>query len=581
MRLTQLEIAWQRSADRLSGVIAQRDELLKEMVGPDWVNGRPNDEKPVNFLRLARNVIVQNCLSGELRAGVSTAQARLRPSAADTEAALSLLLKVSGFTQTTADIFDDALLCFGVRKIGSTTDVKLPFFDVSEPFYERISPSDFVLDMTATDFRAAAFYGNRYRVPSQSLQGVSPEDGWNPAAIEAMTAASPGQTDTSGRRRVSPLFGNEWVGDEEELGPMLNLVDVYHRESGLMLTMPEPGFGMWDRSLRRIAWEGPNRRSSACYDMLCLDSAPDSPVGLSVLGVGYDLHRLASRLFEKIGDASLSQKTLGYTNGDATSAKLFTDAKSGDCIAVNGGPPGVFSFPGADAGTVAAFRLTQQWLSYIFGNLDALGGLAQQGGTATQESIITRGANNRIQSFQRRLKEFANRALRDFVWWLWQKDQNAAIPASREYLGVQIPASRDLSGLWGPIDRQTAFNDLNFEIEAHSYTGATPAEKLQALLQYYSVFSGNRPMLLRNGVDIDDRYVLQQIARLSGIPEISGMFMNVAPVRDVIGTPDGGPPNPNKPNGNYVRQNVGSSDGFGDEIASLMSSAGHGSAGAA
>ena len=321
-----------------------------------------------------------------------------------------------------------------------------------------------------------------------------------------------------------------------------------------MLTLPggDQG-GEFEKPLNVADWTGPE---NGPYKWLGFSDVPNCLMPLAPVATWRDQHDLANVLARKLRDQAHRQKNVGfYSPAGVQDADRLREAKDGDLIpSKNPGESKEVSIGGIDQAILAFKMSVDADFKEKAGNLDSLGGLSAQSGTARQDELLSESASQRLASMQERTTTFVTEVVTDVTWHLYY-DPHIILPLTKELPGTGGEGRPNLKIAfdYGPEDRQADFLAYNFEIEPYSMQHRTPATKLNTLNQFMqTVLIPLAPQLAEQGINIDWETILHLYATWSNMPELQHVLTfsgpQAIPQRGPVGTPPRQAPNTTRTN---------------------------------
>jgi hypothetical protein len=364
--------------------------------------------------------------------------------------------------------------------------------------------------------------------------------------------------DEEGNERVlsMPQVAAGW-DDDREAFDKVRLWDIWVPRKRVLLSFAcgKDGLPCGD-PVRKVDWDGP-------------EAGPFVPL---VLGKGRGIMRLApisslidlndaiNKSYRKMVRQSERQKTL-LAVGDGAEKDGDIVANGDDGMVVRVSNPQLLremSFGGVDQATLAfALTLTDKF-SYMAGNLDAQGGLAQAGDTLGQEELLRQSASQTIEDMQGSMVKFTKSVVESVSSWVFYDPVTVyrimkPIGAS----GIEIPVALT------PKDREESdYQEIELDIRPVSMQDQGNSQRLRGLLNAWEkVIIPGMPAIERQGMMLDIRALLTSVSELSGIDEI-GQLLKAMPTgpSGPGGAPgESGGESPSKPpvtTRNYNRRSV-------------------------
>ena len=493
-------------------------EIVQQLVGNRYGDHGSTKAVPINLIELATNIFTRQLAANAPRALVSTAHMELKPMAMNLELAMNHLIEEIDLGRTLRLSVIDSLFSMGIIKVGlnrtGSVEINGVKHDVGQPFADTVTLDDWVHDPAAKLMERCQFMGNRYRVP---LDVAREMPSFNKKARDELQATPrTGHNEAGDEREETHSQGH--ATDPDEYKQYVELWDIWLPQEGLVVTIPVDGDR--PRPLRVVEWDGPEHGP---YHILSFSPVPGNTYPLPPAAMWFDLHDLANRLWNKLGRQAGRQKTiLGVMGGAEGDAKRVIEANDGETIRMDN-PDRVneFKFGGIDPSNLAFALQVMDKASYLWGNLDALGGLSPQAETLGQDQMLIQNASKRVADMQDRTIEYARNIMRDLGWYMWQ-DPLIELPLVKRVPGtdVEIPVT------WTPEQREGDFMDYNLNIEPYSMQHSSPGLRLQTLMgMVQSILLPAMPMLEQQGIHVDFEALLKLIAKFSNLPELEEILV--------------------------------------------------------
>lgn len=545
------------SAERLSGFAEVRKSLLDMWVGGSYGERGIRQSQPLNLTDIAVQVYSRQLSSATPTAEITTNVRSLKPVAEELQLALQFLLEHKiQFAQSHNQWVKDAIFMMGIMKVGITPEGYDEWegfaHDAGRVFCDPVGFEDYIVDMSAKHWDQVDFEGNSYSVPIEELMD------------------SP-MIDKKAKRYVIPSlrgdggFGqirrSEWRAEtisqgmpiaEDRYVQRVDLFDIWLPGDNLLVTlladMPDAP------ALRVQEWTGPEW---GMYHKLGFTFVPGNLIPLSPAVVWEDMVDLVQRLFIKLGEqADRAKVVLAAQNKARSTAEQIMRSADGAVVTTDTDPSMVreFVLGNADPQLLSTMMQFKEMWSYLAGNVDTLGGLAQQADTLGQERLLSGGANQRIDDMKDQVVAATGKVLRDIAYYLWN-DPLTEIPITKK-----ITENIEIDDVWNSDKTEGHdFFALHFKVNPNSLTSSSPSERLQMVLQLtQSVLMPMMPVMQEQGMLFDFKEFMRTIVRLSNVSELGGIIKEDtgAPVYDEKITD--GSPKPSMTTRNYVRENVSS-----------------------
>ena len=295
---------------------------------------------------------------------------------------------------------------------------------------------------------------------------------------------------------------------------LILLRDVWIPDERVVVTYSISG----KKILNIVEWEGPR---NGPYHILGYDFVPGNLLPLPPVSAWIDLHRLANRLFRKLGDQADAQKTVpAFSGGDDEGVKAFKDVRDGEGISYSGPPPVNLKTGGVDATTLGFYNQCRDLYSYFGGNLDSMGGLSAQTETVGQDKLIAAASSAQMKDMIDMVASFSEDVFRSLAFYEWND------PIGSRLLEKKIPGTElSVNVPWSEVTRVGEFNDFMLEIDVYSYQDQSPSTKLAKLQMFMERFVFPlMPAIEQAGGVLGVQEILQLGSRFAGLPEAADII---------------------------------------------------------
>ena len=507
----------------------KRTEEIKQYVGSNYsIHGSPT-KIPVNMLAMLVQTFSDNIVSSNPKASVTTPHPELKSSAGTLKLALDHLVDEINLQNTLSNAVLDAIFLMGIVKIGlnksKTVELGGVSHDVGQVFVDCVNFDDFVYDTSAYSFEQCAFIGDRVKV---SLDDVKKCGLYKKSVVEKLRPVSQREIDGNEKKRNSSFIGRGDKGMDSSYEDKVQLWNIYMPKENVIVTMADDS--AISEPLAVAEWTGPELGP---YRFLGFGSVPGNILPLSPVSIMLDLHEVTNAMYNKVISQATRQKSLlGYKPGSKDAERII-DANDGESIVMEDPSSAKeFKVGGAEQVNMLFASQVRQLFSYSAGNLDAMGGLAQQADTAKQESLIKNSTNVRLNAMQTKVARFTKMILQDMAYYLWY-DPLIKLPLVKRVGEFKIPVVFDDNSKEGD------FLEYNIDIEPYSLQAKTPGEKIQAIFEALNQLSPYMQLMQQQGINIDFENLVDVLADYSNVNEIKNIFVNMSadssPSSQVIG----------------------------------------------
>lgn len=533
-----------------------RDELLeslKSYTGPHYGQNSSMD-KPINMLELSVESLLQQLSSRAPQVLCTTHKAELKSAATEMELALNLALKKMEFEKEHRLWILSAIFSVGILEVGldvvETIEVDGEDIPITDVFCEAIMFDDFVFDTSAAkwDPRQVGFWGHRFKVPLEEAKKDPSYDKEARAALKGMERTQQESTES-----VSRADGN--AGTADQFMEMCELWQIFVPSENELITFSCES----DIPLKTVEWTGPKRGP---YHLVGFNPVLNNIMPLPPVANWRDLDDLENKLYSKLGRQASRQKNIGVTDlQGAKDGQTVMNADDGQVICV--GNPNAFQeahLGGIDQNTLGFALNVRSMADFVMGNLSAQMGLGSSAQTLGQEQLIRQASSVRISSMQGVILSATECVLRDIAFYL-HDHPTVEFNMTRDITGtdMQIPVKwpyRD-NGYGEEEDvRKGDYEEYDISIQPYSMTEVSPGERAQMLRDIWA-----RDILpaIQLGVQPDVYTYLSKLGKYLDLPELNEivpMAQQSMDPREMLSGGGGNIPQPGKPGGRYVRENV-------------------------
>lgn len=506
-----------------------RKELVKDYVGSWYSVEGASNKTLVNLINQTARIYTVALAANNPQVLVSTPAVENLPFAKRFEVNLNKLISDMELDVTFRMIVLDAFFCIGcgvvmmrdtdTRFHGLLESEEDVWLDPGEPWLNRVSLDDLILDMSAKELTKMRFCGHRYRA---DFEKVKSEPGYDKKVKSKITPTSKNSTDDADFARD---IANGSSVDDDELKPMIWLQDVWIAENKTVATM------VVDQDLPPLLereWTG---SQSGPYKFLSLGNVPDNVIPASPAINLKGMHDLQNRLHRRMEDDSDAHRTVNvYPPGADDDAERLRTAERNSWQRLND-PKSIqqVEMGGVDQRDQALSMFIQDEYDRFAGNLLAMGGLGAQAGTVGQEEIIQGQVSRTEADMRMAVVGFASECILDLGRLMWE-DQTLELQSSLPVgnSGIEVPSN------WYPEYRMGNFEDYQFRVEPYSMVFKTPEQKLQELFQVLQQLAPLWPMFQASGATLDAEAIVEEIARLKNRPEFM-RFITFANPADMLG----------------------------------------------
>jgi len=507
-----------------------RRALIKDYVGSWYSEGGAENKTLVNLINQTARIYTVALAANNPQVLVSTPALENIPFARRFEINLNKLIGDMSLETTFRAILLDAFFCLGcgvvmmrdtdTRFHGLLESEEDVWLDPGEPWFNRVSLDDLILDMPAKELTKMRYCGHRYRA---DYEKVMSEPGYDKKVKDKLKPTSREHHDSVGT--VRGMASDHGSAEDDDLKDMVWLMDIWIAENNSIVTMA------CDQELPPLIereWIG---SQSGPYKFLSLGDTPDNVIPTSPAINLKGMHDLQNRLHRRMEDDSDAHRVVNaYPPGGADDAERIRTASRNSWVKM-GDPKSIqqVEVGGVDQRDMALATFLQTEYDRFAGNLQAMGGLGQQATTLGQEELIHGNVSRNVADMRMAVVSFASDCILDLGRLMWE-DQTLEIKSSMEVANTGIQVRSD----WTPDLRRGNFEDYEFKVEPYSMVFKTPEQKLQELFQVLREIAPLWPMFQASGATLDAQAIVDEIARLKNRPEFK-RFISFAIPTDMLG----------------------------------------------
>ena len=230
------------SRDALEPFRRVRKELIKDYVGSWYAESGATNKTLVNLINQTARIYTVALAANNPQVLVSTPKTETLAFARRFEVNLNKLISDMALDKTFRAIVMDAFFCLGcgvvmmrdtdTRFHGLLESEEDVWLDPGEPWFNRVSLDDLILDMPAKELSKMPYCGHRYRA---DYEKVMDEPGYSKKVRDKLKPTSRSHHDSTGAVRD---IASEWgSAEDDDLKDMVWLMDVWIAENNSVVTM--------------------------------------------------------------------------------------------------------------------------------------------------------------------------------------------------------------------------------------------------------------------------------------------------------------------------------------------------------
>lgn len=492
-----------------------RAELVKDYVGSYYSESGAENKTLVNLINQTAKIYTVALAANNPQVLVSTPKTETLAFGRRFEVNLNKLIGDMSLDKTFRAIVMDAFFCIGcgvvmmrdtdTRFHGLLESEEDVFLDPGQPWFNRVSLDDLILDMPAKELSKMRYCGHRYRA---DYEKVRDEPGYDKKVVEMLAPTNRSHHDSTGA--VRDMASEHGSAEDDDLKDMIWLMDVWIAENNSIVTMAV------DQDLPPLIereWVG---SQAGPYKFLSLGDTPDNVIPTAPALNLKGMHDLQNRLHRRMESDSDAHRVVNVypPNMDADAERLRTAERNSWQRGVSPDQIKQYEMGGVDQRDMGFATFIQGEYDRFAGNLQAMGGLGAQASTVGQEEIISGNLNRNVADMRMAVVSFASECILDLGRLMWE-DKTLELQAMMPVGNTGISVSSD----WTPEYREGNFEDYEFRVEPYSMVFKTPEQHVQELFQVLREIAPLWPMFQASGATLDAEAIVDEIARLKNRPE--------------------------------------------------------------
>ncbi len=414
-----------------------RVKALTQIVGRFYRNGyKAGDEvskaSPINLMYTAYTTLIPNLVFGDPKAKIGIDILAYRDYANQLSAGVNHVSKKQNLRGTMRLVVADAILMAGYVKTGlaiGTSMIQLEGvdFNLTEPFAERVSPDDMILDSMARSWDEQAIVGNKYRADVDKLleEGFGDADKLNKLADDLQYNA--------GNERAEDITRQSKNTDEPRR--YVELAEIWIPAEQRVVTVPYKAGSTMTDFIADIEYGGPPKGQ---YHQLGLVDVPDNVLPGAPAGIWFDLHMMGNRIARKLArQAERNKRVLAYEDDAEEDVNAIADGNDGETVRVqNLDKIKEVEYGGAPDKSYEWMAWVKQNFGEQAGNIEQLSGQGSDAGTLGQAEMIQANTSVRLGDMQGIVYDFVGQVLGDVGYYL-HTDPLIELPLVRRIEGVE------------------------------------------------------------------------------------------------------------------------------------------------
>lgn len=563
--------------DRLTTKVYRENYVanVKQYAGHNYSEQGTAERVPVNLLALFVSILGRTLIAKNPRAMLSVFTKQHKPIVSAMQAWANQQIEKMQFENTAARVVTDALFTWGVSKVALATPAESALYGwgqrAGEPLFSHINPEDWVYDTHCRDLSDAAYMGHRIRVPLDVVKDAK----YYASSRKSLTPSTQTLYNPEGDERIN-IIGRSFYGDTDEFEDMVDLWEIYLPRHRVVLTLaddwltgPEPAKGT--EALRQQNWVGPDTGPypTLRYGLVPGNAWPKAPMMDLV-----DLHLAANVAYNKLIESVENIKEITLVRGGADAdGNRVVNSSNGQMIKCDD-PKNIQQvvFSGQMIQQlVAVSTMLNRLFSSMAGNLEMLGGLAAQSGTARQDEMLNENSTRSVADMQQRTVDWTADVIRSLCWF-WHHDPFQV----QRSLHSLSPGRGNPRVVTPQMRQQIRFEDMDIRVDPYSLQHQTPQARMGMLDQVMKeIFIPLAPLLQQQGIMTDFNAYLEKKAKYGDMPDLTEIATIQDPPTDQQG--GGGAEQPRMPvqtSREYIRKSLPGRTQKGDDQNLINSSLG-------
>lgn len=529
-----------------------RKELIRDYVGSYYAETGAENKTLVNLINQTARIYTISLAANNPQVLITTPRSESISFARRFEINLNKLISDMTLDKTFRSIVLDAFFCLGcgvvmmrdsdTRFHGLLESEEDVWLDPGQPWLNRVSLDDLILDMPAKELTKMRYCGHRYRA---DYEKVMDEPGYSKKVKDKLKPTSRQNQDATGAAR--DIASDSGSAEDDDMKDMVWLQDIWIAENNSIVTM-SCDQGDLEPLIER-EWLG---SQAGPYKFLSLGDTPDNVIPTSPAINLKGMHDLQNRLHRRMEEDSDAHRVVNvYPPSMADDAKRLQNAERNSWQR-RASPEQVKQFEtgGVDQRDMAMATFIQTEYDRFAGNLQAMGGLGAQASTVGQEELIHGQLSKNVADMRLSVVNFASDCILDLGRLMWE-DQTLELRTSMPVGNSGINVRSD----WTPDHRLGEFDDYELRVEPYSMVFKTPQQHLQEYFQVLREIAPLWPMFQASGASLNAQLLVKELARLLNKPEIEQLITFATPAA-MLGGDENTVRSPSHTTRENIRRNV-------------------------
>ena len=491
---------------------------MQQYVGSHYSDNGSDKKVPMSLLELAISTYTQRLSGGKPQALFTTPHDILQPQKSKLQIGTNHLLNEINFGETLTEVVQGGFFSLGIIKLGLDLRSQVEWngflHDVGQPFADAVTFCNFVFDMNTDRWDRIQYCGDKYPIELEDARKMF-ENGDKLKPIKDTEGRGGNDSELKDISQGGNAYNREYYRDVGEA------VDIWDPRENRIIVLAAGETDFIEENgeyLDYYDWNGPERGP---YRILRYSPVRGNIMPLPPVSLWLDMHELSNNIMRKLERQARRQKTVyGVQPGGDSDGYTAMQAGDGEMVKLNN-PKAIanLSFPGVEPTQLAFLIQLKNLASWLWGNLDALGGLSPQADTLGQDRLLTASASQRLVKMQNTTLDFASDVIMSLAEMLY-KEPAITLPQTKAIGPVIIQT------YWTPEDREADFIEYNMKLDPYSLSYRSPSERLetirQTILQLYAPFV---QQMMAQGIVLDYEALFNIVGDYAGIDELKQIIM--------------------------------------------------------
>ena len=521
---------WQSMTDSRQAMqpfLKKRKEVFRIAAGSHYGTEPYSDKQVLNKINQAITVFSRLLASRYPAIRVKADDPDLRATAALWTLDANIAIRECNYKTTLQECVVDAMALFGMTKVvraddGIPISDGIEIYDTGRPVIDRVSSDHAVLDMSARNWSALQFVGDRSEPDKDWLQRDDRYENTDalPTLADYMGGGGTGSEMVASLSRGGNL-------NHAALFDRCAVWEVYIPRDNTVFTLAD-GSG---KKLRMHEWEGP---PGGPYEMLGFMYLPDNIMPVAPSLAWLNAASILNKVMQKVADQAESRKScLVGQRGMENDAEIISQAVNGQVILLDN-PNGVASqvWGEIDQSALQYAIILMRQLDDLMGGLGVMAGSQAASDTATQDRMLTDNRSIQIDDMRAATVQFTEANARKLAWFNWH-DTFYERQVTTRLAGLGL----ELSETFGPATKKGDWFNYNFEIAPYSMMPKTPQQEIQLIQEFITqILAPLFPLMQQQGKTVSIERLVGLFADNLDVPDLTSLIDDVAAM--MPGAPD-------------------------------------------